>query len=89
MVRFFHPATETFGSRHHNSQPKDTSADRKNQKEQQEKAASLELVFLLDTSGSMHGSMQDLIGGFNAMIEEQKKEAGECKVSLVTFNNDS
>ena len=33
-----------------------------------------ELVFILDRSGSMHGSESDTIGGFNSMIEKQKKE---------------
>ena len=34
-----------------------------------------ELVFILDRSGSMSGLESDTIGGFNAMIEKQKKEA--------------
>lgn len=33
----------------------------------------LELVFILDRSGSMSGLEQDTIGGFNSMIEKQKK----------------
>ena len=33
-----------------------------------------ELVFILDRSGSMAGLESDTIGGFNAMIEKQKKE---------------
>ena len=37
-----------------------------------------ELVFILDRSGSMHGLENDTIGGFNAMIEKQKKEEGEA-----------
>ena len=32
-----------------------------------------ELVFILDRSGSMSGLERDTIGGFNAMIEKQKK----------------
>ena len=32
-----------------------------------------ELVFILDRSGSMQGLEGDTIGGFNAMIEKQKK----------------
>lgn len=46
-----------------------------------------ELVFLLDRSGSMAGLEADTIGGFNAMIEKQKKEHGECYVSTVLFDN--
>ena len=46
-----------------------------------------ELVFILDRSGSMSGLEKDTIGGFNAMIEKQKKEDGECFVSTVLFDN--
>lgn len=46
-----------------------------------------ELVFILDRSGSMAGLEQDTIGGFNAMIEKQKKQDGECYVSTVLFDN--
>jgi len=46
-----------------------------------------ELVFILDRSGSMAGLESDTIGGFNAMIEKQKKENGECYVSTVLFDN--
>lgn len=46
-----------------------------------------ELVFILDRSGSMAGLESDTIGGFNAMIEKQKKEDGECYVSTVLFDN--
>ena len=48
-----------------------------------------ELVFILDRSGSMSGLEADTIGGFNSMIEKQKKEAGEALVSTVLFANDS
>ena len=40
-----------------------------------------ELVFILDRSGSMAGLENDTIGGFNAMIEKQKKEDGEASTS--------
>ena len=48
-----------------------------------------ELVFILDRSGSMSGLESDTIGGFNSMIEKQKREAGEALVSTVLFANDS
>lgn len=32
-----------------------------------------EIVFILDRSGSMNGLERDTIGGFNSMIEQQKK----------------
>lgn len=47
-----------------------------------------ELVFILDASGSMEGKVEDTIGGFNSMIEKQKREKdGKCLVSTVIFNN--
>lgn len=46
-----------------------------------------EIVFILDRSGSMAGLEADTIGGFNAMIEKQRKEEGECLVSTVLFDN--
>ena len=46
-----------------------------------------ELVFILDRSGSMSGLEQDTIGGFNSMIEKQKRDSGEAFVSTVLFDN--
>ena len=46
-----------------------------------------ELVFILDRSGSMSGLESDTIGGFNAMIEKQRKVDGECYVSTVLFDD--
>ncbi|MBR7070642.1 MAG: hypothetical protein IKI29_00495 [Clostridia bacterium] len=46
-----------------------------------------ELVFILDRSGSMAGLESDTIGGFNSLIEKQKKEDGKCYVSTVLFDN--
>ena len=48
-----------------------------------------ELVFILDKSGSMHGLEKDTIGGFNSVIEKQKKESGEVIVSTILFNDSS
>lgn len=48
-----------------------------------------ELVFILDRSGSMSGLESDTIGGFNAMIEKQKKLDGRVYVSTVLFSNHS
>lgn len=45
-----------------------------------------ELVFILDRSGSMSGLEADTIGGFNAMLEKQKKEPGTALVSTVLFD---
>lgn len=46
-----------------------------------------ELVMILDMSGSMHGLRDDTIGGYNSLIEEQKKEEGEARVTTVLFNH--
>ena len=48
-----------------------------------------ELVFILDRSGSMSGLESDTIGGFNSMIEQQKKLDGECLVSTILFDDES
>ena len=47
-----------------------------------------ELVFILDRSGSMAGLEGDTIGGFNSMIEKQKKQDGLCFVSTVLFDDE-
>lgn len=46
-----------------------------------------ELVFILDRSGSMDGLEDDTIGGFNAMLEKQKKEEGKAFVSTILFDD--
>ena len=48
-----------------------------------------ELVFILDRSGSMAGLEKDTIGGFNSLIEKQRKEPGDAVVSTVLFDNES
>jgi uncharacterized protein YegL len=47
---------------------------------------STEMVFILDRSGSMADLESDTIGGFNAMIEKQKKQPGKAYVSTVLFD---
>ena len=46
-----------------------------------------ELVFILDRSGSMGGLESDTIGGFNGMIEKQKKQEGQVRVTTVLFDD--
>ena len=46
-----------------------------------------EIVFILDRSGSMSGLEADTIGGYNSLIEKQKKEVGEAYVSTVLFDD--
>lgn len=47
----------------------------------------IELVFILDRSGSMSGLESDTIGGYNAMLEKQKKEPGEAIITTVLFDD--
>ena len=47
-----------------------------------------EMVFILDRSGSMNRLTEDTIGGFNSMIEQQKKEDGEAYITTVLFDDD-
>lgn len=47
-----------------------------------------EVIFILDRSGSMSGLESDTIGGFDSMIEKQKKEEGEAIISTVLFDNE-
>lgn len=47
-----------------------------------------EIIAVLDRSGSMYDCINDVIGGFNQMIEDQKKVPGECRVTLVIFDHD-
>ena len=53
----------------------------------QEKPSRIELVMILDKSGSMHGLEADTIGGFNAMIEKEKKLGIDVRVTTVLFND--
>lgn len=53
-----------------------------------EKPERIELVLILDKSGSMSGLESDTIGGFNAMIEKQKALAVPVRVTTVLFNDE-
>ena len=46
-----------------------------------------EVVFILDRSGSMAGLEEDTIGGYNSMLDRQKKEDGEILISTVLFDD--
>ncbi len=46
-----------------------------------------EIVFILDRSGSMSGLEADTFGGYNSLLEKQKKEEGEAVVSTVLFDD--
>lgn len=56
--------------------------------EKHEKNNITELVFILDRSGSMGGLESDTIGGFNSMIEKQKRESGTAYVTTILFDHE-
>ena len=47
----------------------------------------LEIVFILDRSGSMSGLETDTIGGFNGLLEKQQKNKGEAVFSTILFDD--
>ena len=47
-----------------------------------------EIIFILDRSGSMAGLERDTIGGFNSLLERQKREEGEAVLSTVLFDHE-
>lgn len=51
-----------------------------------EKAKEIDIVFLLDKSGSMSGVESDTIGGYNSYIRDNKNK--NAKVTTILFNTD-
>ena len=47
----------------------------------------LDLVFIMDRSGSMSGSEEDTIGGFNSFIEREKDKGLNTHVTTVLFDD--
>lgn len=43
---------------------------------------------VLDRSGSMASIADDVVGGFNTFIEEQRRQEGEARVTLVQFDSE-
>ena len=62
-----------------NEQEKKTGQEKKNEL--------VEVVFIMDRSGSMGGLEADTIGGFNAMLEKQKEENSNIVWSTVLFDH--
>jgi uncharacterized protein YegL len=48
--------------------------------------SSIDLVFILDASGSMEGLVNDTVGGFNDFVKRQRLEPGDAYVTLNTFD---
>ena len=59
----------------------------KDKKDKRNENRRVEVVFIMDRSGSMAGLEADTIGGFNSMLEKQKKEEGEVIWSTVLFDH--
>ena len=47
----------------------------------------LDLIFLIDRSGSMYGSEKDTIGGFNSFIKREKDKGLNTKVTTILFDH--
>ena len=45
------------------------------------------VAFLLDNTGSMHSIKDDVIGGFNGFLENQKTGKNKISFSMATFNS--
>ena len=46
----------------------------------------LDIIFLIDRSGSMGGSEDDTIGGFNSYLQRERKKGLSTKVTTVLFD---
>lgn len=48
----------------------------------------IHVCFVIDESSSMWSSTNDVVGGFNKVLEDQRKiENGDCSISLYTFSD--
>ena len=46
-----------------------------------------DITVVLDRSGSMQSTRDDAMNGFNALVEDQNRIAGEASLSLVQFDD--
>ncbi len=51
------------------------------------KLKDLDVIFLLDRSGSMQGSEKDTIGGYNGYLEKQRKNKHQTYITTVLFDD--
>jgi len=52
------------------------------------KKTPVEIVCVIDRSGSMQSIASDAIGGFNAFLKEQKEVKGKANLTLILFDHD-
>ena len=50
-------------------------------------AEPVQIVCILDRSGSMQALTKDTIGGYNSFLEKQRQEKGEAEVTTVLFDD--
>lgn len=50
-------------------------------------AEPVQLICILDRSGSMHSLTNDVIGGYNSFLANQRKESGKAEVTTVLFDD--
>ena len=48
----------------------------------------MDLIFIMDRSGSMSGSEADTIGGFNSFIQQEIKKELNTRVTTILFDHD-
>lgn len=48
----------------------------------------MDIIFIMDRSGSMIGFSEDTIGGFNSFIEKEKEKDINTYVTTILFDND-
>ena len=56
-------------------------------KDENVKNNKLDVVFLLDRSGSMYDSVEDTIGGYNSYLNKQKKKNINTRITTVLFDD--
>ena len=47
----------------------------------------LDIIFLIDKSGSMYGSEKDTIGGFNSFIDRERKKESNTYITTILFSD--
>ena len=62
-------------------------AEKKEEAKQSQDVKSIDLIMIIDKSGSMYSLRNDTIGGFNSFLDEQRKKEIPVKVSVIMFNN--
>lgn len=48
----------------------------------------MDVIFLLDRSGSMMDSVTDTIGGYNSYLDKQRKNSYNTKITTILFDNE-